>query len=69
MGTGTVKQLEDYTIKSRLVKNSEKVLSKIHSSDDPLRELGPGDTYWQRRLTQRQCHSLDPNTLVWLTEL
>lgn len=48
MGTGTVKQLEDYTIKSRLVKNSEKVLSKIHSSDDPLRELGPGiSTYHQ----------------------
>jgi len=27
------------------------------------------DTYWQRHLTQLQCHSLDPKILVWLTEL
>ena len=48
LGTGTVKQLEDYTIKSKLVKNSEKVLKNIHSSDDPLKELGPGiSTYHQ----------------------
>ena len=48
LGTGTVKQLEDYTIKSRLVKNSEKVLQNIHASDDPLKELGPGiSTYHQ----------------------
>lgn len=51
MGTGTVKQLEDLTIKSRLVKNSEKVIAKLHGSDDPLRELGPGISTYHQLLT------------------
>lgn len=52
LGQKALKEIEFMTLRNKYVegitKNSQNVLKKIHSSDDPLRELGPGiSTYHQ----------------------
>ena len=53
------KDISKATIKNKrlrtLAKSSQKVLTNIHSSDDPIKELGPGVSSYHQLLTVLFC--------------